>query len=509
MRFFLILTCVFSAQLLFSQEKKISFSADDKAIIDILDELEKEFEVRFSYSVDELSDERVTIDLKDASLSEILEEVFRGKTFSFEKVDNRFVTITSTAQSLKLRLRLVDANTKELLPFSTARVKGTYNGFVTDENGELNAVIPNAENTTLELSFVGYQKRELSLAGIKSDEIITVELQTSVEEMQGLTVKEYLTAGIEMNDIASEIRFDLQNLEILPGLPERDVMLSTQILAGVSSVDESAGAVNIRGSSNDNSFIYWNDIPVYQSSHYFGNISSFIPASIGNLSLFKNYIPSSYGGASAALLILESREIEENQPDLEANLNLTHADVFAAMPFDDGKGEVSVAGRRSFNDLIATPTFNSISNKIFEGSLTEDVQTENEEFEYNSKLVFTDFNIAGNYQPNSRNEFKFSALRSKSTLDYSSTFDLDEIEERSTQEHNVSSTGFNLSWTNRLSDRLASSLSSSFTDYRMDYGLLFDIEIDEADEQFGESNTRNNELRNWETRLSFTNEITT
>ncbi|MEM9053411.1 MAG: TonB-dependent receptor, partial [Bacteroidota bacterium] len=162
-----------------------------------------------------------------------------------------------------------------------------------------------------------------------------------------------------------------------------------------------------------------------------------------------------------------------------------------------------------FNDLIATPTFNSISNKIFEGSLTEDVQTENEEFEYNSKLVFTDFNIVGNYQPNSRNEFKFSALRSKSTLDYSSTFDLDEIEERSTQEHNVSSTGFNLSWTNRLSDRLSSSLSSSFTDYRMDYGLLFDIEIDEADEQFGESNTRNNELRNWETRLSFTNEITT
>ena len=37
---------------------------------------------------------------------------------------------------------------------------------------------------------------------------------------------------------------DLQNLEILPGLPERDVMLSTQILAGVSSVDESAGAVD-------------------------------------------------------------------------------------------------------------------------------------------------------------------------------------------------------------------------------------------------------------------------
>ena len=59
-------------------------------------------------------------------------------------------------------------------------------------------------------------------------------------------------------------------MEVLPGLSERDVLLTAQILAGINSNDETASGLNIRGSSRDNTFIYWNDIPIYQSAHYFG-----------------------------------------------------------------------------------------------------------------------------------------------------------------------------------------------------------------------------------------------
>jgi len=506
MRLLLLLTLCFTTHLLFGQDKKVSYQANDKPLVEVLDELEALFDVRFSYSVDELADQQVSIELVEVSLNEILDELFKDTKISYEQLEGRFISVTSQSSKLTLRLRLVDANTKAPLPFYTARVKGTYKGFVADENGELNAIFKNPERTILELSFVGYEKLDLDLAKLKSDELVTMELPTSINQLQGLTVKEYLTAGIALNDQASEIRIDLQNLEILPGLPERDVLLSTQILAGVSSADESAGGLSIRGSSRDNSFIYWNNIPIYQSAHYFGNISSFIPSAVGSLSLFKNYIPTSYGGASSALLVLESRELDHQKPSLETNLNLTHADLYGAVPFAKGKGELLVAGRRSFNDFIPTPTFDAISNKIFDKNLTEEFQTQEESFEYDSKLVFADLNVVGHYQPNSRNELSFSALRSQSTLDYSSILKFDNVEEeRTEQDQSTASTGFNLNWTKRLSDRLSGNISSSFADYRMSYEARSNIELNRPDS--ADTDSRTNELRNWENKLSFSTEL--
>ena len=91
--------------------------------------------------------------------------------------------------------------------------------------------------------------------------------------------------------MASSFKILPQEMEVLPGLSERDVLLSAQIISGISSNDETASGLNIRGSSRDNTFFYWNNIPMYQAAHYFGNISSFIPSSIGEVDIYKNYVP--------------------------------------------------------------------------------------------------------------------------------------------------------------------------------------------------------------------------
>ncbi|NQZ77736.1 MAG: TonB-dependent receptor plug domain-containing protein [Ekhidna sp.] len=315
-----------------------------------------------------------------------------------------------------------------------------------------------------------------------------------------MIVQEYLTKGISVDDKASKIQVDIQDMEILPGLSERDILLTAQILAGIGSTDESAGGLNVRGSSSDNTFLYWNQIPVYQPAHYFGNISAFIPASIGKVDVYKNFVPVKYGGSSSGLLLINSREVNSSRPILESNLNLTHGDIYTSIPFANYRGQISVAARRSFNDLIATPTFNSISNKLFEGSLTEDVQGISDDFEYNSKLIFQDLNLVANFQPNSKDEFSFSALQSKSALDYRSEDDENILQ--SIQTHDVQTAGANLTWTRRWMDQLSSEWSTSFADYQMDYSLVNNREED--DETENDLQQRTNNMENLESRFTLT-----
>ncbi|MEM7298839.1 MAG: carboxypeptidase-like regulatory domain-containing protein [Bacteroidota bacterium] len=483
---------------LMAQERKITYSANDKNLSVVFKELEKAYDIHFAFAVDDVKDKKVSIEAEAQDLSSFLNKLLTEYQLSFEIVDDNFISVTKAA-SILIRMSVNDAETQEALPFATARIAGTDQGYIADVDGKFEMIIKDPMNTALEISFLGYDPKKIEVGNLDPSQSISIALGRSAQELKEVVVKEYLTKGIAVDDQASRITVDIQDMEILPGLSERDILLTAQILAGIGSADESAGGLNIRGSSRDNTFIYWNKIPVYQPAHYFGNISSFIPSSTGKVEVFKNYIPVAYGGSSSGLLLINSRTPTSEKIVMESNLNLTHGDIYTSIPFANYKGQISLAARRSFNDAFATPTFNSISNKLFEGSLTEDVQGISDDFEYNSKLVFSDVNLVIDFDTGD-NEFSFSALHSQSKLDYNSEDDENILQ--SIQEHNVKTFGGNFSWTRRWKDRLSSELSTSYADYHMDYSLV--NRRDEGDELENDLQQRTNNLKNLESRLTIT-----
>lgn len=476
----------------------ISYKADSIPLSQVFSDLEAQHGLYFSFAVNDIVSIRITADAQGQPIDDFLLELLAPHQLNVERVQEGFYSVLRT-KSLKLNIHVNDVDSKEGLPFATARIQGTDKGFVSDLQGNLEVVIDNPTTTQLEFSFVGYQALNMDMGTIDPTQPLIVALEKDIRELDGVVIREYLNKGVTTDERAASIAIDVQEMEILPGLSERDVLLSAQILAGVGSADESASGINIRGSASSNSLIYWNNIPVYQAGHYFGNISSLIPSVVGKLEVFKNHVPINYGGSSSGLLLIETREGGDHWIG-ETSLNLTHADFYTSIPVFDGDMHVSLAGRRSYNDVLATPTFNSLSNKIFEGSVTEDVQQDfsDDEFEYNSKLVFSDLNLIIDYELSSREELSLSALFSQSQLDY---FSGDEEEEHEvSQIHNVNSKGVNLTWTRRWSDHLSSEFSSSITDYHMDYGLLNQSE--EENETNVSREVRANDLQNWESRVT-------
>ncbi|MEO0555383.1 MAG: TonB-dependent receptor [Bacteroidota bacterium] len=476
-----------------AQERRITYKAVNKPLSDVFQDLEKEYGLHFSFSVKDISNKKATIEAEDLGLIPFLEALLANYQLTYTIYSEGFISVTIPSK-LFVRFQLKDAETDELLPFATARINGTNQGYISNAEGIFELSVPNSPQGILELSFIGYEKKEISLE--EADTLNLILLKKNPTTLKEIVVKEYLNKGITIDDQSSKISINTQEMEILPGLSERDLLLSTQILAGIGSADESASGLNVRGSSRDNTFIYWNSIPVYHSAHYFGNISSFIPSSIGKVDIFKNYIPVNYGGASSGLLLIHSRK--PKKPTLETNFNLTHADVYASLPIADFAGQVSIAARRSFNDIIATPTFNSLSDKLFEGSLSENAQSITNNFDFNSKLIFYDFNINIDFETQA-NEFSISFLNSRSDLAYDSKDSNNFLQ--SEQQHDVNNRGVNFSWIRRWKKELSSEVSISSTSYDMDYALVNTRnELDASDNN--DQQERTNTLKNFESRIS-------
>ncbi len=489
-----------------SQEIFISYQADDKPLNQVFRDLEKVHDIYFAFSPGQIKGKKATIDAQQMEINAFLQQLLNPHKLQFELFEEKFISV-KTPESVYLRAQVFDGETGETLPFATARLKNTYLGGVADQNGRFRLFIDQPLDATMEFSFLGYDSEELELNTYQSGTEIRITLQPEAQTLERVTIKEYVNSGISSDEKASSFKIRPQEMEVLPGLSERDVMLSAQIISGINSNDETASGLNVRGSARDNTFIYWNNIPMYQSAHYFGNISSFIPATIGEVDIYKNYVPVKYGGASSGLMKMTTRAENNGEMDFEVSLNMTHIDAYAQLPFLKDYGAVMIAARRSYNDLWATPTFNALSDKVFEGTITQDIQTSlNPDFRYNSSINFGDINLQWLYEPSNRSTWQFSALYSGSAMNYDSQFDFEFGEESFFQNHNVNSLGANLSWNYRLNDDLSSEVSLSTSTYSLDYGLTseFEIEIDDEDDEFEPDATDaiTNELFNLEFRTS-------
>lgn len=93
MRTFFLGCFLFSQIFAYSQEKTISFSLNESPVIELLNTLETAFEVRFSYSDEILSDQKINFTAKNNTLSEIISRLNANSNLYFEIVSKRNIII--------------------------------------------------------------------------------------------------------------------------------------------------------------------------------------------------------------------------------------------------------------------------------------------------------------------------------------------------------------------------------------------------------------------------------
>lgn len=482
--------------------QKVSYQTDDQLLSKVLESLKVTYDLHFSYANYHVEDKRVKIQADEQNLEDFLYDLLRPLGLSYRFIKEDFIIIKPVAEiGFIMKAQIVDQEEASPLPFATIQIAGTYQGTFADENGNFQLELENPDSTDLEISFLGYEPIRINAQDFYIHGLSNITLKRQEFELAEVHIIEYLNDAITIDAFDDIFKINLRpgDMEILPGLAEPDVLYSIQMLPGVSSRDESASSINLRGSADDQGIIYWDRIPIYHSAHYFGLISSFIPSTVDQIDVYRSGTPIQYNGATAGLINMRSVQETPLQPTYEIGLNMTHGNAYALIPLLKNKSFIQLAARRSYNDLIETPTFKAFSDKLFDGSRLEDgvdiVQTlSGNNFENNSDFRFWDYNFKWFYQPSDKQEVSISLFRAKNALDVSSK---DLIRENSTEEiHRINNFGANAFWKSHWSKQFSSEMSVTFTDYELREDLELIISLPNF--FFQETTTVENEIKNLE-----------
>ncbi len=187
--------------MVYSQNSKFTIDVKNQSMRQVLREIEEQSTYRFFYSENLLKlDEKVTIDLKDKSIENILDALFANRHLEYEINANKLIVLrpTDLQQAEMVITGKVIEETGGPIPGVTVLIKGTTKGTITDIEGKYSLqVLP---GSTVVFSFVGMKSQEVIVTDRKVINITLTIEAIGIDEVvaigYGVTRKKDLTGSV-------------------------------------------------------------------------------------------------------------------------------------------------------------------------------------------------------------------------------------------------------------------------------------------------------------------------
>ena len=410
-----------SSKLLFTILFLIGFTSvgqdtsNNLALSEFLINIEDKFDVKFSYSVSAVAPYDIEQNENLSTITEVIEYINLNTLFIAEAIDTRYITLVLTNKKLSVCGILKDAITQEALADASITIS-TTKGTISAANGNFSFTNINpTDNITI--SYLGYQTRSFpaSLLIKKDASCKTITLEKEDFALSEIVITQFLTSGLQKT-IDDNLIINSDRFGILPGLTEPDVLQTIQVLPGVESIDESINNINVRGGTQDENLMLWDDIVMYHSGHFFGLISAYNPNLTKRIEVTKNGTSSEYGGGVSSTIIMSTDNEVTNELKGGVGLNGLSADAFLQIPLSKNIS-VQLSGRRSISDQLQTPTYQSYFKRSFQDSeINSAGESTNTSLETSSDFKFYDYSAKLLYDISSRHKFRVSFININNDL---------------------------------------------------------------------------------------------
>jgi len=433
-------------------------SSDKVALSSLLIKLEKTYDIKFSYSDNDVKNIFVNEPKKGISIDELL-YFLNEKTFlQFKTLDNRYVTVSFLNKSIAVCGTVLNSKTLEPLLLTSVKVNGYTLGTTTNNEGLF--YLKNVPvNATLSISFISFKTKFIAVKELFSLDCKQLFLEEESEELSEITMPQFLTAGLQKN-VDGSVVLNTEKFGILPGLIEPDILKTIKILPGVESVNESVSNINVRGGTNDQNLILWDGIKMYHAGHFFGLISAYNPYLTKKVTVTKNGTSSAFSDGVSSTINMETSNRITNKFSGGAGFNLLSADAFVQVPIKKNL-ELHISARRSFTDLINTPTYNNYFSRSFQDNSISSNTVNNTE----SNFYFYDYSFKVLYNVNYNHAIRTNFIHIKNNLEYQEkyTYNNTTIEENSVlKQENL---GAKINWDANWNSKFSTNLSLFFSDY--------------------------------------------
>ncbi len=189
---FFLFVLLLGSNIGFSQDTKFNIRAEKEQVVAVLKEIEANSNYRFFYIREQVDVERfVNIRASNATLQEILDELFKGKGVSYQIMDNYLVLLSPDNYSFEKAIPEIESfvvsghvsdEIGQELPGVSVVIKGTNRGTFTDSNGNF-SLSGIQDGETLIFSFVGKYTLEKLVKGQHNLNITLVTDDIGIEEV--------------------------------------------------------------------------------------------------------------------------------------------------------------------------------------------------------------------------------------------------------------------------------------------------------------------------------------
>lgn len=284
---FLLLFCTFCAfaNNVNSQAARVTIKKSNVALIEVLNDIEKQTNYLFVYSNDVNVNRRVSVKVNKLPVEMVLDKIFDGDNVHFQvegshiilkkKVETSLERVSIVQQIKQVKLqkgKVLDDSGNPVIGASVVE-KGTANGTITDINGDFTLSVE--PNVVLQISYIGYKSQEIKSTPNKMIIITLKEEAKSLNEVvvvgYGTQKRANLTGAVDqvtsevfenrpMTNVSQGLQGVIPNLNITltDGKPMRS---SDYNIRGTTSIGQGGSAlVLIDGVEGDPAMLNPNDI---------------------------------------------------------------------------------------------------------------------------------------------------------------------------------------------------------------------------------------------------------
>jgi TonB-dependent starch-binding outer membrane protein SusC len=379
-------------------QESITLSEKNATLKEIFNKIERQTDYFFVYRTERLKQAKnVSIEVRSATVQEVLNIVFKDQPLSYEIVGKTVVIKPRDDEENKNKLLqatpLIDVKGKvtnekgEPLEGVTVAVKGTKIATSTNSNGEF--TLNNVDKDAILLfTHISMETFELKLEGKQE---VAIALKTKIGSLADIQIM--ANTGFQIikpNEATGSV--------VVINEEQLDQRVASDIISKLEGITnglvfnkkiDGTNAIRIRGEST----IYANPNPlvVVDNFPYDGNINSINPNDIENITILKDAAAASIWGVQAAngVIVITTKRGRLNQPlkvELNANVtvggkpNLFYSPRISSSAYVDF--EQFLFDQAYFDSYLFNPSLPAVSpvveilNDKFNGVITEADATE-------------------------------------------------------------------------------------------------------------------------------------
>lgn len=305
----------------YSQSTKLALDVKDMQLSDVIKTIEEKSDYRFFFSDNyKEMDTKVTLNVTDSNIEDILSSILRNKALSYKMLNNHVIVITPTkALQQKITGKVTDAKTGEALPGVSIVIEGTTQGTTTDIDGKYTIELQE-ENSSIMFSFIGYVTQRIAFTGTP---VINVKLSQETLDLDEVVVIGY--GSVKKRDLTgsvASIRLEDSPIATLPNVNALDALKGSLPGFDIGAVTNAGGnpSINIRG---QNSISASNSpLIVVDGLIFIGSMNEINPLDIASVDVLKDASSTAVYGSLAAngVILITTKRGKTDKPTVQASI---------------------------------------------------------------------------------------------------------------------------------------------------------------------------------------------